>query len=230
MRVLFVSLFVVVVDQLTKFLVKGGNIPFLHLKVHGMQYGQSIDVFGEFFKLTFVENPGIAFGIDVNETSKLLLSIFSLLASIGILYYIWKSKEQKLVIRLALAFILGGAVGNLIDRTFYGLFYGYAPLFYGRVVDFFNFDFFDITIFGRTFDRFPIFNIADSGVTIGVILLILFYRSPDEKKAEIGTEGVSPRENSSTITNNNEKATAIKELSNPDPSDGQTGNREENKD
>ena len=230
MRVLFVSLFVVVADQITKFLVKGGNIPFLHLRVQGMHYGQSIDVFGEFFKLTFVENPGIAFGIDVNETSKLLLSIFSLLASIGILYYIWKSKEQKLVIRLALAFILGGAVGNLIDRTFYGLFYGYAPLFYGRVVDFFNFDFFDITIFGRTFDRFPIFNIADSGVTIGVILLILFYRSPDEKKAEIGTEGVSPRENSSTITNNNEKATAIKELSNPDPSDGQTGNREENKD
>ena len=182
MVVLYISLIIVILDQLTKFLVKGGTIPLLNLHVQGMDYGSSINVFGDFFKITFVENPGLAFGIDVNETSKLFLSLFSLVASIGILYYIYKSKEQKLIVRIALAFILGGAVGNLIDRMFYGVFYGYASVFYGKVVDFFNADFFDFTIFGRTYDRFPIFNIADSSVTIGVILLILFHKSVEEKK------------------------------------------------
>lgn len=183
MKVLYTTLFIVIADQITKFLVKGGTIPVLNLRVEGMYYGQSIDVIGEFFRITFVENPGLAFGIDVNDTSKLLLSLFSLLASIGIFYYLYKSRDQKLIVRLSLAFILGGAIGNLIDRTFYGVFYGYAPLFYGRVVDFFNVDFFDFTIFGKTFDRWPIFNIADATVTIGVILLLIFHRTvPEEMK------------------------------------------------
>lgn len=188
MKVLYTTLFIVIIDQVTKFLVKGGTIPILNLRVEGMYYGQSIDVVGEFFRLTFVENPGLAFGIDVNDTAKLLLSLFSLLASIGIFYYLYKSRDQKLIVRLSLAFILGGAIGNLIDRTFYGLFYGYAPIFYGRVVDFFNVDFFDFTIFGKTFDRWPIFNIADATVTIGVVLLLIFHRTvPDGKEKVIST-------------------------------------------
>ncbi|KAF0142623.1 MAG: signal peptidase [Stygiobacter sp.] len=224
MVVLYISLIIVILDQLTKFLVKGGTIPLLNLHVQGMDYGSSINVFGDFFKITFVENPGLAFGIDVNETSKLFLSLFSLAASIGILYYIYKSKEQKLIVRIALAFILGGAVGNLIDRMFYGVFYGYAPVFYGKVVDFFNADFFDFTIFGRTYDRFPIFNIADSSVTVGVILLILFHKSVEEKKeipveansvvAEVDTNPELPSE-----TNNQEMMI-----------DGEDSNRKENKD
>ena len=144
MRALFATLFIVIADQVTKILVKGGTIPLLNIKIDGMTYGQSINVIGDFFKITFVENPGLAFGIDVNNTSKLFLSLFSLFASIGIFYYLYKSRDQKLAIRLALALILGGAIGNLIDRTFYGVFYGYAPVFYGKVVDFFNVDFFDI--------------------------------------------------------------------------------------
>jgi signal peptidase II len=179
--VLYITLFIVVFDQVTKFLVKGGTIPLLNINVNGLQYGQSIPVFNDFFKITFVENPGLAFGIDVNESSKLLLSLFSLLASIGILYYIWKSKNQKLIVRIALAMVLGGAIGNLIDRMFYGVLYGYAPVFYGKVVDFFNVDFFDFTIFGKTFDRWPIFNIADASVSVGVVLLILFHKSVPEK-------------------------------------------------
>ncbi len=224
MVVLYISLIIVVLDQLTKFLVKGGTIPLLNLHVQGMDYGSSINVFGDFFKITFVENPGLAFGIDVNETSKLFLSLFSLVASIGILYYIYKSKKQKLIVRIALAFILGGAVGNLIDRMFYGVFYGYAPVFYGKVVDFFNADFFDFTIFGRTYDRFPIFNIADSSVTIGVILLILFHKSVEEKK-EIPVEAntvVAEVENNPELpseTNNQEMMI-----------DGEDSNRKENKD
>jgi len=191
LRVLFISLFIVITDQITKLLVKGGIIPLVHIHAKGMNYGQSINVFGEFFKITFVENPGIAFGINVGDTSKLFLSLFSLVAAIGILYYLWKSKDQKLIVRIGLACILGGAVGNLIDRTFYGLFYNYAPIFYGKVVDFINVDFFDITLFGRTYNRFPIFNIADSSVTIGVVLLILFHRAVSEDgKKEIKVAGI----------------------------------------
>jgi signal peptidase II len=182
LAVLYLTFAVVLIDQVSKFLVKGGTIPLLNIHVQGMDYGSSINVFGDFFKITFVENPGLAFGIDVNETSKLFLSIFTLLATIGIFFYLYKSRSEKLIVRVALALILGGAIGNLIDRTFYGVFYGYAPIFYGKVVDFFNADFFDFTLFGRTYDRFPVFNVADSSVTIGVILLLLFHRT--EKKIE----------------------------------------------
>ncbi len=184
MGVLFISLFIVIADQITKFLVKGGSIPIFNIKVVGFNYGESINVIGNFFKITYVENPGMAFGIDVGNTSKLFLSLFSLAASIGILLYLYKVKDQRLSLRISLAFIFGGAVGNLIDRMFYGVFYGYAPIFYGKVVDFFNVDFFDFTLFGHTYERWPIFNIADASVTIGVLLLIIFYRSYSSKKEE----------------------------------------------
>lgn len=228
MRVLYVSLFIVILDQVTKFFVKGGTIPLLNITSPGMNYGQSINVFGDFFQITFVENPGLAFGIDVSESSKLLLSLFSLIASIGIYYYLYKSKEQKLVVRIALAFILGGAIGNLIDRTFYGVFYGYAPIFYGKVVDFFNVEFFDFTIFGRTYERFPIFNIADSAVTIGVVLLIIFHKSAEEKKAtepekiDTAAEGISPVTADDQVPGGTELIT-----SNESVNDGEDSNRKE---
>ncbi|AFN75344.1 putative signal peptidase [Melioribacter roseus P3M-2] len=184
MKALYVTLSVIIVDQITKLIVKGISIPFLNIHLEGMSYGESINVIGDFFKITFVENPGLAFGIDVNDSAKLALSIFSLIASIGIFYYLYKSKHQKLVVRVALALILGGAIGNMIDRTFYGVIYGYAPIFYGRVVDFFNVDFFDFTILGRTYDRWPIFNIADASVTVGVILLVIFHSNVKEDLPE----------------------------------------------
>lgn len=229
MKVVYVSVLIVLLDQITKFLVKGGTIPFLNIKVDGMHYGQSVNVIGDFFQITFVENPGLAFGIDVSDTSKLFLSIFSLLASIGIFYYLYKSKDQRLIVRLSLAFILGGAIGNLIDRTFYGLIYGYAPIFYGKVVDFFNVDFFDFTIFGRTYERWPIFNIADASVTIGVILLIIFHKSPEEKKvdADIQIEEENPK--NIVLENPDESMTEDTELEqlNESVSDGKDSNRKE---
>lgn len=229
MRVLFATLFIVITDQVTKLLVKGGTIQLLNIKIQGMGYGQSKNIIGDFFKLTFVENPGIAFGIDVNDTSKLLLSIFTLLASIGILYYLWKSRDQKLIVRLALAVILGGAIGNLIDRTFYGVFYGYEKIFYGHVVDFFNVDFFDFTIFGRTYERWPIFNIADSSVTVGVVLLLIFHRSPYEKKEEIKETGTIAVDSAdiNEVEQTEFSETVISNSSLDD--DGKDSNREENK-
>ena len=176
MRVLFISFFLVTADQISKFLVKGFSIPFFKLHYEGMFHGQRIRIFGDFLQLTFIENPGMAFGYDPGSSFKFYVSLFSLVASISLLVYLYMARKQSLSLRISLAFILGGAVGNLIDRMFYGVFYGYAPLFYGRVVDFLDFDFFHFTIFGRTFERFPVFNIADASVTIGVLILILFYK------------------------------------------------------
>ena len=141
MRIVFVSVAIVVLDQLSKIFVKGFSIPFLDIRFIGMMQGQRIPIIGDFFRLTFIENPGMAFGYDPGSQAKLWISLFSLLASAGLLVYLYYIRNQNLSLRLAIAFILGGAVGNLIDRMFYGIFYGYAPLFYGKVVDFLDFDF-----------------------------------------------------------------------------------------
>lgn len=220
MAVLYLTFAVVLIDQVSKFLVKGGTIPLLNIHVQGMDYGSSINVFGDFFKITFVENPGLAFGIDVNETSKLFLSIFTLLATIGIFFYLYKSRSEKLIVRVALALILGGAIGNLIDRTFYGVFYGYAPIFYGKVVDFFNADFFDFTLFGRTYDRFPVFNVADSSVTIGVILLLLFHRTEKKIEAENKIDSTGNVEPSSFTEKIEETNTTSIQIENDQDSNG----------
>jgi len=196
LKVLYISLVIIVLDQITKFFVKGFSIPFFNIHLHGVDLGESIPIINDFFRLTFVENPGMAFGIDFGLDFKLWLSIFTLLASIGIIYYLYIVRHHSLTLRVPLAFILGGAIGNLIDRTFYGIFYGYAPLFYGKVVDFLDFDFFDFEIFGRSFDRWPVFNIADMSVSIGVILLLLLYRKHEETliESEINPDTLSTNE------------------------------------
>lgn len=187
MKVLFLSFFIILADQISKLVVKGISIPFLHIEFPGMHYGQSIDVIGSIFRITYVENPGMAFGIEVGS-SKIFLSLFSLVASIAILIYLYKVRKQHLALRIALALIFAGAVGNLIDRTFYGVIYGYAPLFFGKVVDFLHVNKFGFTVFGRTYSSFPIFNIADSSVTVGVIILIIFnylQNKKSKKEAEV---------------------------------------------
>jgi len=122
----------------------------------------------------------MAFGIDVG--GKLFFSVFSLLASIGIVYYLYRARGERLGFRVSLAMILGGAAGNLIDRIFYGVLFQHAPLFYGRVIDFLDVDFFDVSIFGFHMSRWPVFNAADASVTVGVVLLLLFYRAAREKE------------------------------------------------
>lgn len=175
------TLFVVIADQISKLCVKGFSIPLLNFKHKGMSLGQSIDVIGSFFRITFVENPGMAFGIDLNSGIKLWVSLFSLIAAIGLFLYLYKVRDKSFTLRLSLSLILAGALGNLIDRFFYGVFYDYAPLFYGHVVDFLDFDFWHFTLLGRTFDRWPVFNIADMAVTIGVFILLFFYKKHNEE-------------------------------------------------
>ena len=175
MRVLILSVLLVVADQISKLLVKGFTIPALGIHLEGMQYGASRQILGDFFRLTYIENPGMAFGIDLG--GKLFFSIFSVVASLAIIIYLYRARGAPLGFRVSLAMILGGAVGNLIDRVFYGVIFGDAPLFYGRVVDFFDVDFFNITIGSYNMSRWPVFNIADASVTVGVLLLLLVHRS-----------------------------------------------------
>jgi len=215
---------VIFVDQFSKFYIKGINIPFLNISFDGMYYGETISVIGDFFRITFIENPGMAFGFNPGSDFKLWISVFSLVASIGLIVYLYVVRNKSLSLRIALAMILGGAVGNLIDRTFYGIIYKYAPAFYGKVVDFFDFDFFNFAIFGRSYDRWPIFNIADASVTIGVFILILFYRQhqkEDEENLEL--ESVKdenlPQELSGVENNDTSKDNEANEKTEDDKTD-----------
>lgn len=174
MRVLNVTFVIVVLDQVTKLLVKGFSLPIFDFYHSGIPLGTSYAIIGDFFRLTFIENPGMAFGIDLG--GKLFLTLFSLAASIGILYYLWKIRGESLIIRFSLAMILGGAIGNLTDRVFYGVFFGEGPLFYGKVVDFLDMDFFNINVLGFHISRWPVFNVADASVSLGVLMLLVFHR------------------------------------------------------
>src|SRR6266571_4378803 len=90
-RILNVSLIVVLSDQLSKLMVRGINMPGLGINLRGLQLGSSRPILGDFLRLTYIENPGMAFGIDLG--GKLFFSVFSILASIGILIYLYKARN-----------------------------------------------------------------------------------------------------------------------------------------
>jgi len=173
-------------DQVTKLYVKGIRIPFLGIEFQGMPYQSSIPVIGDFFKFTFIENPGMAFGLQIG--GKLFLSLFTIFATLLLIFFLYKNRHEGLLLRLSLALILGGAIGNLIDRVFYGKIYDYAPYFYGRVVDFIHFDFPNFTIFGKTIYSWPIFNIADISVTLGFLLILIGYKKIFAHEEELSVQ------------------------------------------
>lgn len=142
MRALVTTAIVVVLDQVSKHLVRQ------HLDLH-----RSLSVLGNFFKLTYVENSGIAFGIDVGGTLPLFTGL-SILAIGFIFTYLYRERSSHLAVRVSLALILGGAVGNLIDR-----------IIFGKVVDFLD--------FGLGAYRFFVFNLADTAVTVGVTIYLI---------------------------------------------------------
>ncbi len=115
----------------------------------------------------------MAFGFDPGSDFKLWISFFSIVASIGLLVYLYIVRSKALILRISIALILGGAIGNLIDKMFYGLLFDYTPLFYGRVVDFVDMRLFSIFILNKSYGVY-IFNFADLAITAGIICFILF--------------------------------------------------------
>ena len=184
MKVLFITFLVFLTDQVSKFYVKGISIQSLGIKIKGLYPGERLPVINKIFNITFVENPGIAFGIDFGANFKFLVSGFTLLSGFVLLFFLYKNRDKNFTLRLSLALILGGALGNLFDRLFYGVIYGYAPFFYGRVVDFFDLRIFNLYIFHKTFGNY-IFNFADLAVTVGVILLFYSFNRQISKDENV---------------------------------------------
>ena len=178
MKVLFVSLAVLIIDQLSKLYIKGFSFPIFNIQHRGMYQGQRIPIWGDLFNITFIENSGIAFGINFGSEFKLLVSLFTMMAVIALFYYLIRIKDKPLSLRLSVALIIGGAAGNLIDRIFYGMLYGYSGLFYGKVVDFFDIRIFNLLLFDKIFGSY-VFNIADAALTAGVIMLMFAYRKKE---------------------------------------------------
>jgi|TARA_R110002096_G_scaffold119088_1_gene257966 signal peptidase II len=187
-----ITLLVIVIDQAVKMMVH-----------YGMDFGTAgqIKVFGDWFKLHYTTNPGMAFGMQLgSEYGKLMLTSFRLIAMFGIGYYLYSliSKKAHPGYIICIAMILGGAVGNLIDSVFYGVWLGNAPFdastpwFHGQVVDMFYVDIWEgfvpewIPIFGGGYTAlWPIFNIADASIFVGVGIILIFQkRFFDEENEE----------------------------------------------
>lgn len=177
-----------------------------------MGNGGEINVIGNWFRLHYLLNPGMAFGIKwENEYGKLALTLFRLIAMVGITYYllmlIKKGVHTGLLVSMGL--ILGGAVGNVIDSTFYGVLLDNAPIgspspwFHGQVIDMLFFPLFEgflpewLPFWGGEYFLFfsPVFNIADSSIFIGVVIILIFQRRyfPKEEESD------SPEENPGSI-------------------------------
>ncbi len=174
---LFCIVFLLILsDQISKYLIyKHFNVQHIGKESYIVPNPESeINVIGELVKFVYVENAGMALGIQFGKF-KVILSLFSSFASILLFWLILRIQDYSFIIQLAFGLILAGAIGNLIDRVFYGLIFGYAPLFYGRVIDFIQVDIPDIRIGNLiNYTHWPVFNIADSCVSIGVVLLIIF--------------------------------------------------------
>jgi signal peptidase II len=172
MKVLFVSLIIFLIDQGSKIFVRGISIPALNIYYKGISPDEKIPVINNFFNISLIENPGIAFGIDFGPDFRLPVVIITFLTGVGLIYYLYKyQKTASVTLRLSLAFITGGAFGNLVDRIFYGIVYDYAPVFYGRVVDFLEVSTFKLYLVSGSQVNY-IFNIADVAVCIGLLIFL----------------------------------------------------------
>lgn len=172
-----------------------------------MSLHESIHVF-DWFYITFIENMGMAFGMQLG--SKIILSLFRVVAIVALTYYIWLEVKRKARTGyiVCLAMVLAGAAGNLIDCLFYGLIFnesspyyvsffvpfgtGYAPLLLGKVVDMFYFPLIETEwplwmpfVGGEHFVFFsPVFNFADASISVSVVLILLFFREDISKMAK----------------------------------------------
>lgn len=214
-KYLLVSGIVIVVllflDQLIKILVKTN-----------MTLGETIPVLGNWFNLCFIENEGMAFGLSFGQSfGKLLLSLLRIALVAFMVWYIFRLIKQKKMdwgLLVTFSLIVAGAVGNILDCLFYGLIFnestvttvatmfpdggGYAPVFYGKVVDMFYFRLFPIPegfpLWGGSYFFPAVFNLADCCVTVGIVLLLVFsnriFGEKDKKGNESTAESPMPQQ------------------------------------
>ena len=189
-RLLILGVILVVIDQVIKILVKTN-----------MQIGEHFSVIGNWFQIFFIENEGMAFGMKFGgAVGKFLLSLFRIALSAALCWWIASLVRKSMDgngkpvllpdgkpvvptgVLVGLTLIAAGAVGNIIDSLFYGVVFDYAPLMFGRVVDMFYFPLIDtiwpdwVPFVGgdRLLFFAPVFNFADSCVTVGAFYLIFF--------------------------------------------------------
>lgn len=204
---LIIIFLILIADQVLKIWVKTT-----------MSLGDEFVVFKDWFVLHFVENNGMAFGFEfAGEYGKMFLSIFRILAVIAIGWYLFKLAKQKEIpfgFIVSISLIFAGAIGNIIDSLFYGMIFqdsygqvsaifpqggGYAGFLHGKVVDMFYFplingrypEWFPF-VGGNQFIFFrPVFNIADSAITVGIFSILIFYRKYFNKEEEKQAEEIS---------------------------------------
>ncbi len=194
---ILVIILVLLIDQISKIYIK------THFALH-----EEVRVF-DWFRIIFVENKGMAWGFELpGSYGKLILTLFRLVAITGIGYWLYDSvrKNSPAILTFCIALIFAGAFGNIVDSIFYGLIFeestkihvanflpeggGYEGIFYGKVVDMIQFTFYNdilpewIPIWGgEPFSFFdPVFNIADSAISVGVFLLVVFNKKAFPKK------------------------------------------------
>ena len=201
---------VLIADQVLKIWIK------THLSI-----GDEIVVFKDWFILHFVENNGMAFGFEFNGNyGKLFLSVFRMLAVVAIGWYLFKLTKQKKVpmgFIVCISLIFAGAIGNIIDSLFYGMIFnhsygqvatlfpeggGYSSFLHGKVVDMFYFPLLSGRypswfpfVGGNQFLFFrPVFNIADSAISVGIFSILIFYRNHFNKAENIEETEEQPAE------------------------------------
>jgi signal peptidase II len=157
---------VVLLDQLTK------KLAVMFLRERG-----SVALIGKWLKLTYAENNGIAFGVEFAPQLVMILLVGGI--SLGIMLYVMKSGNRSTLFLLPFSLIFGGGMGNLIDR-----------LTVGRVIDFIHFDLYQGFFMGSWVSLWPVFNVADSAITIGACMLILLHDRIFPEASSTGKEHV----------------------------------------
>jgi len=192
-RYFIIALIIIIIDQTSKLLVHK------YMYIHDEIY-----ILGDWFRLHYLLNPGMAFGIRwESEFGKLALTTFRIFAMFGIAYYLVKMVKRGAHngFLVCMSLILGGAVGNVIDSTFYGVFLNNAPIdpvpptkwFHGQVIDMLYFPIFKFEwpqwvpgVGGDFFEFFsPVFNIADSSIFVGVLIILIFQHRFFKEKESI---------------------------------------------
>lgn len=199
------ALGLIILDQAVKMLV--------HFTMQQGLPGE-IKVLGDWFKIHYTLNPGMAFGLQLGSVyGKLLLTSFRILAMGAIVYYLYTLIKTGAAegLRWCVAGILAGAIGNLIDSVFYGIWLNNTPydapmaLFHGQVIDMFYLDIWEgivpewfPVLGGQYYSLWPIFNVADSCIFLGVMFILIYQKSffpeikndTSESENAVGKEGV----------------------------------------